>query len=251
MPDQIPKGARAIVLAELENPFLARMTQEEHEAVKSLVDTASSAIWITSGGLLTASNPEASLISGLAKVIMTEHPSFRISVIDLDPHDTAYRRSSEIILHHELKWRGNYDPAFETQLSVKDGVLYVSRFIMDELENAKFLQKSNPTPVKGKYQPGLSLDFLQVGQVGSFYFRETRQQSRALHPGHVAIEPRLWSLNKRVYSAVETTHYNTDGLRRKVQSSKVKVIPVSSATNAWALSLMSHQRWIRCALDRV
>lgn len=64
------------MLAELEDPLLARMTPAEMHAVQRYTQQATTAVWVTNWNVLRGQDPEKSLVFGLAKSIMTEQPSF-------------------------------------------------------------------------------------------------------------------------------------------------------------------------------
>ena len=55
---EIPKCSKIIVTAEMEGPLLARRKSDELAAVQYLVNHASSAVWVTNGGLLDGFDPE-------------------------------------------------------------------------------------------------------------------------------------------------------------------------------------------------
>ncbi|KAI9727214.1 MAG: Type I Iterative PKS [Cirrosporium novae-zelandiae] len=194
--EKIPKDSRAVMLAELEGPILSRMKDEQMTTLKALIKTVSSAIWVTRGGLLTGKDPEQSLVLGMAKSIVTEQPSFRLSTIDIDPDGTDHVRTANLILQHELAWQKDSEHSLDTALIEKNGMVYISRYITDDIENTNFRRQFKPIPEKQSFKPELSLDFLQVGRLDSFYFKQNLSSDTSLKTGQIIVEPQAYNLRK-------------------------------------------------------
>ncbi|GAB7354585.1 hypothetical protein MBLNU459_g5031t3 [Dothideomycetes sp. NU459] len=192
--ERISKGARVLMLAELEAPLLSHMSSDEMAALKYLVLNASCAIWLTSCGLLTGDRPECSLIFGLAKSIITEQPSFRISTVDIDEKDLA--RSARFIMDHELRLRKDVTMKLDTELIEKDGLVYVSRLIADYAANDHLTDQTSIQPKESRLHEGLSLDFLNVGQTDSFYFSKSPVDCTSPPLSHVSVRNHAFSLTK-------------------------------------------------------
>ena len=192
------------MFAELEGPFLSRMSHEEMAAMKHLTLVSASTAWVTNGGILTGSDPEQSLVFGLAKSIMTEQPSFHLSTFDIDPDETNYNRSARALFVHELSLHDKGAEQIDTELVEKNGVIYISRYTTDDIQNASFERQLTPRPETLTLRPGLSLDFTQVGQLQSYYFKETGAQDAIVKPGHVRLDARAFGLEKLVCS-LDTT----------------------------------------------
>lgn len=80
----LPKGARLIVLVEVEEPLLSKLDHQGLRDLRSLFSQAYSIIWVTSGSLIRGRSPEMALAQGLAKVIHSEYPSLVFSVVDVE-----------------------------------------------------------------------------------------------------------------------------------------------------------------------
>jgi hypothetical protein len=134
------------MIVELEGPLFARVTYQDMDAIKYLLKTTSSTIWLTNGGLLKGKKPEHSLIFGIAKSIMTEQLSIRISSIDLAPDERNHSRSAEIILQHELSFREDHGRVLDTEFIEHNGVVRLSRYVLDPVENRDFARQLKPSP---------------------------------------------------------------------------------------------------------
>jgi hypothetical protein len=198
----IPKGSKIIVTAEMEGPLLTRMNSDELAAVQYLVKHASSAVWVTNGGLLDGFDPEKSIASGLSKTLMNEQPSFRLSCYDIDPLETNLARSAAFIVDQHIRLQDEKSSEIEMYLAEKNGLVYISRFLRDDVENSTFERRTNPPVESGKFQPGssLELDFQSVGQIDSFYYKQKEgdEVSINLHPEGMFVEASGYSLSAMV-----------------------------------------------------
>lgn len=193
------------MVAELEGPLLMRMSHEEMTALKKLTVVAATTVWVTNGGILTGKDPEQSLVFGLAKSIMTEQPSFYLSTFDIDPDETNHDRSARALVAHEFSLHENVAEQIDTELVEMNGVIYISRYITDHVQNASFERQFTPKPETFPLRPGLCLDFAQVGQLQSYYFKETAAKVATVKSGHVLVDARAFGLDKLVGSHDMTT----------------------------------------------
>ena len=195
--DAIPKGSHVVMAAELEGPLLANMTTEEMKAVQILFKSASSLIWVTNGGLLQGKSPKHAMMCGIAKSIMTEQPSIRISSVDVDPDETDYAWSASVIIQHEINLRADVDRILDTQLILHKDVVYISLFILDSVENDAFRRQLEPIPEVRPLADDLELSFLHVGRVDSFYFKGSSSGSRSLPRDELLLKPLTYGLSRR------------------------------------------------------
>lgn len=189
------------MLAELEGPVLSRMTNVTLSAIQNIVKKADSVIWITNGGLLNGRYPEFSLVFGFANVVMIEQPSVRLSTIDFDPDDTDYARSASLIIKQEIALQNDIENQLDNHIIVDNGAPYISRYVLDDIENMGFSPQLQPVLGKDGFKPGLSLDFRQVGDIESFFFRPTPLGEVVLDGTQVMLEPKLYALSRKVCSS--------------------------------------------------
>jgi SAM-dependent methyltransferase len=195
---QISKGARTIMCAELEAPLLSRMTETDMTSLHKYTLLASSAVWLTAGGMMTGASPEHSLVFGLSKSIMTEQPSFALSTFDIDPGEREYARSAEMIVEHEMQLHEHPDEQLDTELVEKDGVVHISRYITDDVQNKGFQRQFDANPLPSRWRAALELDFTKVGQIGTFFFKEKKEAQGDVPEGHVLLEARAFAMDKKV-----------------------------------------------------
>ena len=147
---------------------------------------------------MTGVSPEHSLVFGLSKSIMTEQPSFALSTYDIDPTERNYARSAETIVDHEMRLYENPDEQLDTELVEKDGIVHISRYITDDVQNEGFQRQFDVSPLPSKWKPGLELDFMKVGQVGTFFFKERTEAQTEVPRGYVSLECKAYAVDKKV-----------------------------------------------------
>lgn len=166
------------MLAELEGPLLARMTPDEMYAVQRYTQLASTAVWVTDADVLNGKEPEKSLIFGLAKSIMTEQPSFHLCSLDIDYSNAEGDLAGSVVLVMETENAFHDAPNgdLDTEMVEKGGLVYISRYVADDVENADFERHFTPertvTRLPRDDKTSHSLHFERVGKVESFYFKE-------------------------------------------------------------------------------
>ena len=215
MPVSLERDARTIILAELESPLLARMTPTEMTAVQRYTQLASTALWVTDGGVIQGQNPEKSLVFGLAKAVMTEQPSFHLFSLDVDTEsgDRENTDSAMLIVETEMKFHRDPNAEVDTELVEKDGLVYISRYIGDHTENIDFERHLGFNLTVGSILHGkgaLKLQFEKVGKVESFYF--DKQDLKPLAEGDVLIDVDVVPLHQ---SVCETLLYNNPRIALK------------------------------------
>lgn len=175
------------MLGELEGPLMASMTPGEMHAIRRYTQLAATAIWVTNIDVLRGRDPEKSLVFGLAKSIMTEQPSFHLCSVDVDIFDgqTDYQNSAKLVVETEKAFHRDPNGELDTELVQKDGLVYISRYVTDNVENANFERhlaiKPTITSLPESDGSKYSLEFEKVGRLDSFYFREHALKSLGEH----------------------------------------------------------------------
>lgn len=193
---RVSKGSRILMLAELEDPILINMTIEEMDVIKTMFSRASTMLWVTPGGLLRGKKPAYSLLPGIIKSITKARPSLRLSSIDLDPDDIDIMALARHIILHEMRLHKDEDHTLDDQLIISGGVVYASRYVLDEHANHGFMRQLKPNPQLHQIKDNLELAFKQVGRIESFYYRE-KSVVPVLGSNKVKIRPIAYALGQR------------------------------------------------------
>ncbi|KAG9965772.1 ketoacyl-synt-domain-containing protein, partial [Aureobasidium melanogenum] len=192
----ISKSSRILMLTELEGPMLIRMTSEEMGVIKTLFELASSVMWVTPSGLLRGKKPEYSLFPGIIKTITKAQPCIRLSNIDIDPDELDATVSARQILQHEIRLSKDDDHSLDDQLIISNGLVYASRYVLDEHANHDFTRQLKPDPQLYHIKDNLELAFQQVGRTESFFFTE-KSVTPVLRPNEVKLRPIAYALGQR------------------------------------------------------
>jgi NADPH:quinone reductase-like Zn-dependent oxidoreductase len=209
IPKKISKGSRIMMLAELEGPLLFSMTNKEMDGLKTLFSLASSIVWVTPGGLIEGKRPEYSLFSGMIKSIMKAQPSLRLSSIDVDlDDDDADVDSARLILRHEMRFHIADDSNHDTQLVISRGVVYASRYVVDDIANHEFARQLKLIPEIQQIKNNQELAFQQVGSTESFYFQD-KSVSSSIGSNEVRLRPIAYALGRREAEVLRGTQISS------------------------------------------
>ncbi|KAK3934578.1 polyketide synthase [Diplogelasinospora grovesii] len=136
-------------VTDLEKPFLEDMTESKFEALKTLLVTAGTMVWVTCG--LREDTPFSGMMAGLTNTVKTEQPNLNVQMYDLDQdvggvqsntaRDLAETLLRQLFLHHQgtntetLLWTA------EPQVFVKSGKQLITRIIPDKEKNERYNSK--------------------------------------------------------------------------------------------------------------
>jgi NADPH:quinone reductase-like Zn-dependent oxidoreductase len=131
---------RVVILIELEAPVLFDMSETVLQGLQQLVQLSKFAVWVTNSGTIYGKIPEKSLVMGFVRSATIEEPSFRVCTIDLDPEtlDMSLERAATLVCNAEIGFSSSPDTTSDYNFVEKDGILHISRNIIDEDENRAF-----------------------------------------------------------------------------------------------------------------
>ena len=187
-----------IYTIELSQPILSTLTDAESINVKAMTDTATNLIWLTGGDSMNGGKPDMALVSGLSRALMLEQPSLRFFTFDIDNPDAGIELSIQNIIALVEEAHTIETPDFETVMH--KGLVYISRFVPEEILNETFRQKQNDQPMPkalGRSKPA-HLTIQNVGQFDSLAFKQTSASLADLKPDHVEVEIKAIALNAKV-----------------------------------------------------
>lgn len=180
------------------------ITPLEWKGLQTLLKSASSALWVTNGGLLKNQQPMFAMISGIARGISTEMNHLRFSLLDLDQEvEQSVSKTCDLLLQFERKIADKSTENY-TEYRQRDGIIFTSRLQADHLLNESSRaeaehQKSGELICldKLKHTP-LRLDIQSPGILSSVYFREDHELDQSLNDDCVEIEVKAIGVNSRV-----------------------------------------------------
>ncbi|UJO24026.1 Prosolanapyrone synthase [Fulvia fulva] len=166
------KGIRAVILVELEMPVLFELSDEILQGLQHLSQVAASAIYVTNAGTLCGKFPEKSLVVGLVRSISIEEPSFRVATVDLDPEalPSSLQRAAQIVANVEIGFSKNPDTEDDYNFVEQDGVLHISRNIVDTDENSSYHMLHTETTQLRSCPSDASAYFTRVEDFDALYW---------------------------------------------------------------------------------
>ena len=120
------KGACCIVLAELDDLYLANMNVGRLDVIRHLSNTATQVIWLTRG---REKEPKLGLITGLARVLMNENPDLTFIDLALKEQcsaETIASHTNKIFIQSATNSAENFDLEYKEE---DNGMLHISRLV--------------------------------------------------------------------------------------------------------------------------
>ena len=198
------RSKRLIFMTEIYEPMFNDITATEWRGLQNILKYASSALWVTKGGLLKNQQPAFAVISGIARGISTEMNHLQLSLLDLDTEiEQSVSKTCELLLRFE---RRNADGSTEnyTEYRQKDDIIFTSRLQADRFLNecsrteAKHQASEELTCLDELKHTPLQLDIENPSIFSSLYFREDYGFNQSLNDDCVEIEVEAAGVNNRV-----------------------------------------------------
>ncbi|PHH81251.1 hypothetical protein CDD82_1190 [Ophiocordyceps australis] len=185
-----------ISLLEVEKALLATMSPGEMEAVSRITETVTDIVWLTGSGLLDATglDPDKTLVHGLARALMMEQPSLRLSILDVgktvSSGMTCGNIAKVLVSQHERD---------DKEFVQAKGLLYVSRFVAQHQLNASFCRRlgsdsSTTTAELGQAAPA-RLGIQRAGVLDTMSFCERREPPSQVPAGFIQVSVKAIALN--------------------------------------------------------
>ncbi|KAL2006666.1 hypothetical protein VTN00DRAFT_9334 [Thermoascus crustaceus] len=190
-----------VCLAEVEKAVFHDCSEQAFNALKETLGMARKLIWVTRGATYECSNPESSLVIGLARVVRRENPNVEIKMLDLD----ANGHSQQTLVDSIVRFLNRHQPhsmCYEHEWTERDGKWLVPR-LMEDGEVNRFLSLQEdvqlPCQLEPFHQPDRVLR-LVVGQsktLQDLHFVEDNSLQRPLAKDEVEIDVRASGVNFR------------------------------------------------------
>ncbi|OTB01304.1 hypothetical protein M426DRAFT_14612 [Hypoxylon sp. CI-4A] len=196
---EISSNDICISLLEIEEEFLATMSQEDMDLLRRITDTSTDILWVTGANMLgTQPDPDLTLSRGLGRTLMAEQPSLRFTIVDVgscksEPSNiaSACEKIGKVLLpSHVLE---------DHEFIYVQGLLYVSRFSPDDELNTSFQARSRTAKSFQKIQLANTLPaklvIRNIGQPDTIFFQQHQEPVPPLPAGFIDIAVKAVSLN--------------------------------------------------------
>ncbi|KAK6072395.1 polyketide synthase [Seiridium cupressi] len=195
------KSCLLLLDADNHGSFLSSVGKQDWDALKHLIFSCKDVTYLTRGGSVHSENPEANMITGLARSIRSENPGIAMSILDLDVN--AVLESDETIasVHKAFTMNGSMShlerPDWE--VAIRDGKPMVQRLILEKgmselIKSFNIAPEPSQACFKQEGRP-LTLDIGTPGRLDTLRFIDDHAALDLLEGAQVEIEVKSAGLN--------------------------------------------------------
>ena len=199
-----PDGKVCIFVAEMINPILTEIGQEGFLSLRKMLTSAKGILWITTGGTMECSSPEAAMVTGLMRTLRSENTGIRYVTLDLDKaHEPFSNEAARIVSKiFEATFDSELEAAnIDLEYTERNGQILIPRVLPDQVANKTLLQTGHHPVVEHQsfYQEDRPL-LMETGTAGlldTLRFVDDLQVEEPLPDDFVEIAPKAFGLNFR------------------------------------------------------
>ncbi|KAI5921029.1 putative polyketide synthase [Camillea tinctor] len=203
-PSDLSPETICISLLEMENEFLATMTQEEMDLLRSITSTVKDLIWLTGASMLDHPNPNLALVNGMSRSLMMERPSLRFIVMDVGALEISAMSTTCRNLARIMQYASSVG---DNEFIQSRGLVYVSRLSPDFPVNSLFRRRLQLQGMKERVELAAvhpaALCIGRTGVMDTIYFQQQCDVSTNEGPpeGLIDVDVKAVGLNaKDVYA---------------------------------------------------
>ncbi|KAM0324053.1 hypothetical protein ACHAQA_008241 [Verticillium albo-atrum] len=175
------EGKLCVVLAEIDEPFLAAPTEAQFTAVQKMLTTVQGALWVVRGAYSNSTSPESNMVVGLSRTIRSE-AVLPFATLDLDGNNKLgdSQATRAIMNVFSLVFDANASsPSRELEFMERSGKFFTPRIVHDTDMNELVHRETNPGVVEaqlfGQGDRLLKMAFSATGDVSHFVDDEAAQ----------------------------------------------------------------------------
>lgn len=199
-------GRICIFLAEMDVPMLHACTESFWLPVQAMLSSASRVLWVTRGGAMDTSSPEASLITGLVRSARSDNEALHLVTLDMDPDQPSPEQAGKVLLEvldKSFLSAAGQSVAGDVEYVERKGLLSVPRLVeYPELQRHLTSGASTSQP-EVELQPfiqadqALRLEVSSPGSLESLRFIDDVTASLPLATNELKMSPRAYGVNFR------------------------------------------------------
>lgn len=258
---QIDERDICISLLETEREFLATMSPQSMDRLRSVTNVVTDLLWITGANMLgNEPDPNLTLSNGLSRALMLEQPTLRWSILDLGSAHGQLQDQVKLnnICGDILKSLVARYEKDDCEFIFSNSLLHVSRYSPDFGVNSLFRQRLLPQTVKVEKRTLADVNSarLTIGRPGmtdTIYFQQSCEsgENQAPPAGYLDIEIKAVSLNAKDVYAMSGRVETRDKITGHEFSGVVAAIGPESNANGEQSSLQVGDRVVVFAPIRI
>lgn len=170
-----PNGRVCIVLSDLKASLFAHPDPKLLEALKQVFLQSAGVLWVTRGGTINATNPDAGLVTGFARTARSESGVSPIVTLDLDGQNMVSRHHAAAIIINLFRHRFiENNTTDDVEYVEKGGVLLIPRVVENIQLNQSIasLHDHNMLSEQAFHQAGRALRMVKRGE--NIHFVDSR-----------------------------------------------------------------------------
>ena len=210
------KPSICVALVEIEEACLDEISEDELRGLKTMLETASTILWVTAASQSSATYAYHQMVVGLARVAQSERAGLRFVTltIDEDNEDDKVTENISRVLQHTLACS---DVDFEPEYLLKNGLLSVNRVVSHEALHKSIASRggtnvSRVSPRKYQAFKTFKLDAASLQQDRVVKFVETRTATPfSRHEIEVEVKAAECDAS-RLHEALNSTDHTTVSL---------------------------------------
>lgn len=199
----VAKEKTIILLDDPNQSVLVQPSNDEFEAIKSILVNAEGVLWVSKGGAMDCEQPNAGLHVGILRTLRCEYPFKRYISLDLEAGSATWHTSQTLSIAKAFGASFDYpiskQAPVELEYAVRRGLIHIPRVFEDAAENATILESSSSPETMPFFDSSRNIR-LSVGAPGlidSLIFVDDETIAGPLPPDHVQIKPAAFGLNFR------------------------------------------------------
>ncbi|TLD08427.1 uncharacterized protein PgNI_07432 [Pyricularia grisea] len=205
--DLNPEGKTLIVLCELHQPMLSRLSESRFNLLRNALTKAEACLWVVRGAYASSTNPEANMISGLSRTVRSE-TAMKFATLDLegDLEVSAEQTTALVLQVFERVFGLESNAMSELEFIERGGQLLTPRLVNDKEMNAYVHSETSPSALEdalfSKSDRPLKLAVKTSPSIESLHFVED-SVTRTLAEDDIEIEVKAIGMSSRDIMAVK------------------------------------------------
>ncbi|EXF75878.1 hypothetical protein CFIO01_00363 [Colletotrichum fioriniae PJ7] len=205
--DTSSSAANVIMLADLEKPLVANMSELEFQYLQRTLSDVANILWISEGGISGAGVvPEYAMTRGLLRSLRSERASLRASLVDFTPRDVRSENFVSTIASLAITIFGN-ERTLETEYLVHNGQLAISRLVTSDKMNQAHRHASGETQPQQFTSEARLVGKMESGKV---VFDLDDLDSGEPSPNEIEFRPLATGLNSEGYAVISGASFETE-----------------------------------------